>query len=240
MAGIPHHLLSVVSPKKQFSADDFVRLASSTITMIYHSKKIPIVVGGTGLYVDALLGRISIPSVPPNAKLRTQLEKKNAAQLFAMLKKLDPSRAGNIEKDHARRLIRAIEIAKALGKSPPKKTEEKYEVLWIGINPSPKKLKRNIRTRLRARIKAGMVAEAKQLHTKGLSYKRMEELGLEYRFLSQLLQKKIMEKEMTAELEHAIWHYTKRQMRWFRRNPDIRWVKNKTEALQLAKAFLSR
>lgn len=240
MAGIPHHLLSVASPKKVFTVDDFVKLGEIACSQILKNEKTPIIVGGTGLYIDALLGRVSIPSVPPNQKLRAQLEKKTPAQLLRMLQKLDPTRAETIEQKNPRRLVRAIEIAKAIGKTPPKKAEEKYEVLWIGINPPEKKLRKNIHARLLARMRAGMVREAKQLHKQGLSYKRMEAFGLEYRSLAQLLQKKQAEKEMISELERAIQKYAKRQMRWFKRNPDTHWIRNRTEALRLAKEFCGR
>lgn len=240
MAGVKHHLLDVVSPKKQFTVDHFVKSAQEKIVMIYHNKHLPIVVGGTGLYVDMLLGRMAYAEVPPNPKLRAQLEKKTVAQLFVQLKKLDPRRAANIEPNHKRRLIRAIEIAKAIGKSPTVAPEPKYDVLWLGISPAPAILKKNIHLRLKARMKAGMMTEARTLHEQGLSYKRMEELGLEYRYLAQLLQKKLTQKEFEIELERAIEQYAKRQQRWFKRNKDIRRVKNNTEALRLAKAFLSR
>jgi tRNA dimethylallyltransferase len=245
MVGVPHHLLDVASPKKIFTVDDFVKLGDRACSSILRvpvggqKNKIPIVVGGTGLYVDALLGRINIPSVPPNSRLRDRLEKMKTSRLFAMLKKLDPTRAQTIEKDHPRRLIRAIEIAKALGKSPPKKIEEKYDVLWLGLSPTEKQLKKNIRIRLFVRISRGMIAEATRLHTAGLSYKRMGELGLEYRFLAEFLQKKINRKQLLVDIERGNNNYAKRQMRWFRRNKDILWIKNKKEALHLAKRFLS-
>lgn len=238
MAGIPHHLLSVISPKKQFTVDDFVRLAERAHSSILQNARMSIVVGGTGLYVDMLLGRMSYPAVPPNPRLRAVLEKKSVAQLFAQLKKLDPRRAANIEPNHKRRLVRAIEIAKAIGKSPAVKPEPKYDVLWLGLSPTETNLKKNIRTRLRARIKAGMIAEARRLHKGGLSYKRMEELGLEYRYLSLLLQNKITKQKFEAQLERAIWQYAKRQMRWFKRHKDIHWITTKSQALTLAKKFL--
>jgi tRNA dimethylallyltransferase len=239
MAGVPHHLLSVVSPKKQFTVDDFVKKAAAATALIYqNSGKVPIVVGGTGLYVDILLGRMSYPNVPPNPALRAKLEKKSAAQLFAQLKKLDPRRAATIEPGHQRRLIRAIEIAKAIGRSPEVAPEPKYDVLWLGLSPAEALLKKNIGKRLRARIKAGMIAEAKRLHKAGVSYKRMEALGLEYRSLSQLLQNKVTKQEFEVELERAIWQYAKRQTRWFKRNKDIHWISDRAEALQLSKKFL--
>ena len=257
MVGVPHHLLDVSSPKKQFSADDFVKHSERAIKDITRSDLIyqvtsraqlppvPIVVGGTGFYVDALLGRITLPQVPPNQNLREQLEQKTVEQLFKQLKKLDPNRAKTIEPYHKRRLIRAIEIAKypnklsTTGKNHRGVASMKYDVLWFGLNPNTEKLKKNIHTRLLARLKQGMVVEAKRLHARGLSYKRMEELGLEYRYLARLLQHKVSKKEFAEQLEREIGKYAKRQMRWFKRNHDIHWVKNKVEVLRLAKSFLS-
>ena len=236
MAGVPHHLLSVASPKKQFTVDDFVRLAEKAHSNILQNDRMTIVVGGTGLYADMLLGRMSYPNVPPNAGLREQLEQKTTKQLFDHLQRLDPRRAANIEPNHKRRLIRAIEIAKAIGKSPLPQSEQKYDVLWLGLNP--KKLKKNIRIRLFARIRTGMIAEAKRLHKAGLSYKRMSELGFEQRLAVLLIQNKISKKEFVELFLREEWQYAKRQMRWFKRNKDIHWINNKAEALQLSKKFL--
>lgn len=240
MVGIPHHLLNVTSPKKQFTADDFVKRAENVINTTIYRSILPIVVGGTGFYVDTLLGRMSFPSVPPNPKLRARLEKRSVEELYAMLKKADPARAKTIEPKHKRRIIRALEIAAALGKNLLPKQEKKYNVLWVGLNPAPETLKKNIHTRLHVRIRQGMIAEATKLHKGGLSYKRMEELGLEYRYLARLLQHKITKTEFLEQLEREINKYAKRQLRWFKRNKDIYWIKNTTEALRLAKAFISR
>ena len=231
MQGVKHHLLDVASPKKQFSADDFVKLAHSHILK---NVGISIVVGGTGFYIDALTGRLNFPNVPPHKTLRKHLSKKTAKQLFAQLKKLDPRRAKTIEPENPRRLIRAIEIAKALGKNPLPRAEKKYDVLWLGLNP--KDLKKKIHTRLKAR--EGMISEAKRLHAHGLSYKRMQELGLEYKYLALLLQKKLNREQFFIELERAINRYAKRQMRYFKRNKDIIWVSSQAEALRISKRAL--
>jgi tRNA dimethylallyltransferase len=253
MAGVPHYLLDVASPKKVFSADDFKKLGERAITSIYRSKKIPIVVGGTGLYADVLLGRMVLPEVPPNLRLRAKLEKKSITELYALLLKKDPERAKNIEPEHKRRLVRALEIAEVLGKNPSKASAMgglpnealPYDVLWLGLNPPQNILHKKIMSRLHARLKAGMLAEAKKLHAGGLSYKRMEALGLEYRAMAQYLRKESRRKVGiptvfdASGLERAIPHYAKRQLRWFKRNKTIVWVKNKTEALKLAKKFLA-
>ncbi len=252
MAGVPHHLLDVASPKKQFNADDFVKQAAKVMKKI----EMPIVVGGTGFYIDTLLGRITLPDVPPNPALRAKLEKKSVEELFDMLTKADPARATTIEPRHKRRLIRALEIAtyklrqttrtRALRAARPSPTlasgslaAPAYEALWLGINPAPEVLKKNIHKRLLTRMKQGMVTEAKDLHAAGLSYKRMEELGLEYRYLARLLQNKITKEEFLEQLEREINKYAKRQYKWFKRNKDIHWVTNKAEALKRAKNFLS-
>jgi len=255
MAGIPHHLLDVASPKRQLSADDFKRLATKEIAHIQHKKKLPVVVGGTGFYVDALLGRLTFPNVPPNPALRRKLEKKTAVQLLAQLKKLDPARAKTIEPHHKRRLIRAIEIAQGLRRRKTARSEGKTglsvqehpsgssfsepQILWLGLYPGEQKLRENIRRRLGARLKAGMIAEAKKLHASGLSYKRMGELGLEYRFLAAHLQGRLTKAQLEEGLGRAIARYAKRQMRWFKRNQDIRWVSGEREALKLAREFSS-
>src|SRR6185437_9363035 len=248
MSGIPHHLLDVASPKKIFSASDFKKLGEKALIKIAKNKKMPIVVGGTGLYADVLLGRMVLPEVPPNAKLRAKLEKKPKKQLFALLLKKDPERAANIELGNKRRLVRALEIAEAIGKSPAKtgamNGQEQYDVLWLGLNPGPEALKKKIEKRLRERVKAGMINEAKRLHKAGLSYARMKELGLEYRYMARILQSRNADGALLQELEHEINRYAKRQMRWFKRNPNIVWLKNppasragKSEALKLAKQF---
>lgn len=239
MGGVPHYLLDVASPKKQFSASDFERLASKKIKEIHSRGKTPLVVGGTGFYVDVLMGRMTLPDVPPNQSLREKLEKKDVSKLFALLQKKDPRRAATIEPEHKRRIIRALEIAEAIGTNPEPNTEEKYEVLWLGLNPTETILHKKIHVRLLARMKAGMCAEAKQLHTRGLSYVRMKELGLEYRSLAELLLGEKTKDEMLSSLETAVKDYAKRQIRWFKRNPEIHWVTSKNEALRLVKAFIS-
>ena len=239
MAGVPHHLLDIVSPKKIFTASNFVTQGKKAIAEIYKKKRTPIVVGGTGLYVDALLGRFVIPEVPPNAPLRARLEKKTVANLYLLLKQKDPRRAKTIEPHNKRRIIRALEIATALGENPLPQKDPNYKVLWLGIQIPDTLLRKRIHTRLIARMKEGMVAEAKRLHAQGLSYKRMQELGLEYQFLALLLENKITRNEFMEGLERAIIRYTKSQMRWFKRNPDIVWVKNKSEALAYTKKFLT-
>lgn len=228
--GIPHHLLDVASPKRAFTANDFVQKASRAIADISKRGKLPIVVGGTGFYIDALVGRIPLPNVPPDPAFRRTVIKATAGQLITELRKLDPTRAKALSSESERnnrvRLIRAIEIARASGPTHWQGvTLPVYDVLWIGIAPSDSDLKKRINTRLDERIQAGMIAEAKRLHAAGLSYKRMGELGLEYRSLARLLQKKISPEQMRLDLQSDIWRYARKQIGYWKRNVTIEWFK---------------
>lgn len=237
MKGIPHHLLSIADPKKNFTAHDFVQLGRKAIQDIASRGKLPIIAGGTGFYVDALIGRITLPNVPANKKLRATLERKNPSDIFTLLKKIDPARAKSIDANNPRRLIRAIEIATALGAVPSMNAKPLYNASWIGMSPDASVLEKKIRTRLKTRIKQGMVAEARRLHSKGLSYKRMESFGLEYRALARLLQGTISKKEFEEELFRDIRRYAKRQMTYWRRDHNIVWLEpsQKLSVIQITK-----
>lgn len=226
MKGVPHHLLDVVSPKKMFTARDFVQRAARVIDDITARGKLPIVAGGTGFYIDALVGRIPLPNVDVNQKLRKQLEKKSVDELFSMLKKRDPRRAKTIDRYNKRRLVRALEIAYALGRVPRTAATPRYDALWIGIVPPPKVLEAKIRSRLLARMRRGMVAEATRLYRGGLSLKRMESFGLEYRALAEHLRGTLSRQAMIENLNRDIRRYAKRQLTYWKRNPEIRRFKS--------------
>lgn len=238
MQGIPHHLLDVCSPKKRFTVADYKKLAEKAIRNIQKKNKMPIIVGGTGFYIQAVVDGITIPKVKPDLKLRKDLDKKSAEDLFKQLEKLDPVRAKNIDKFNKRRLVRALEIIiKTKGAVPPLKSNPiDSEVLFLGINkPNLKKL---IRERLIKRLKHGMIAEVKNLRASGVSWKRLEEFGLEYRYIALFLQNKLTKEEMIERLQKEIEHYAKRQMVWFKRDKRIHWIKNEKTAQILLTNFL--
>ena len=231
MKGVRHHLLDVASPTNRFSAERYRTLARKAIADIAMRGKLPIICGGTGFYIDAILDEDAISNVPPNEKLRARLAQKSRAQLLRILKKIDPKRAHVIsksdsERNNARRIIRAIEIARGRPRTT-KRSARAYIPFFIGIKISSDELKKRIRTRLEKRLKQGMAAEARRLHDPpiggGLSWKRMDELGLEYRYLARFLQGKMGKEEMAEKLNSEIWHYARRQMTWFKRNEKIKW-----------------
>lgn len=289
MKGVPHHLLDVASPRRVFNASDFKDLAEKAIQKILKNKKVPIVCGGTGFYIDALFGDKQIPEVPPNLELRKELEQKTIGELFEILQKLDPERAENIDAKNPRRLVRAIEICEALGRVPPLRQDSaeqaKYEVLKIGVAPlkeithslsamlgpslttregseSPllsegglgvgffvdeTELKERINKRIERWFEEGILAEVKNLHKKGLTWKRMSEIGLEYKLVAEYLMSRSnldtnKLKNLKKKMAEKTWQYAKRQMTWFKKSKDVIWFdpRNIIEIEKEVKKFLNR
>ena len=228
MKGIPHHLLDVANPKRKFTVSQYKKLAEEKIKEILARNKTPIICGGTGFYIDAITKGIIFPDVPPNVKLRKVLEKKSASQLFEILKKLDKRRAKDIDSKNKVRLIRAIEIAKALGKVPKiTKGGPSYKLVKIGLYLSPDKLKKKIEQRVKKMFQNGLLKEIKKLERSGISDKRLKEFGFEY-------YKPIPEKVIRETLKYA-----KRQMTWFKRDKEIKWfdASRRINLLKLEKNF---
>lgn len=242
MGGVPHHLLDVANPRRTFSVAEYAELATAAIDGILARGKTPIIVGGTGFYIDSIAKGLALPEVPPNPKLRAQLEKKTTEQLFKTLTKLDPDRAASIDAKNPVRLVRAIEIATALGKVPKlKKTASRYTFLKIGLDMNDDTLKERIRIRLRERLGSGMLDEARTLHRKGLTWKRMRELGLEYRHMAEYLTNHTSKETFEVSLAADIWQYVKRQRTWFKRDTDVTWLDpTKKPTLKKASALVKK
>ncbi len=234
---VKHHLIDVENPKKVFTASDFKYLGEKAIKKILNKNKIPFIIGGTGFYIDALVKDFTLPEVPANKKLRSKLDKMTVKNLYKELKNLDQNRARTIDPKNKRRLIRALEILKATRKPIPKLVSNvKYKVLWVGLRS--KNLEKRIKLRLEKRLKQGIVKEVKNLLARGISKKRLYDFGLEYRWISEFLAKKVTYAEMKVGLFRAIVKYSKRQMTWFKRNKEIHWIKNQKEAEKLLQSFL--
>ena len=222
---VRHYMIDVINPNQQFTVSIFKELAEKNIIDIAKRGKTPIICGGTGLYIDALLYNMNFPNVPPNKKLRAKLEKQSVEQLFKQLCKLDPERADNIDAHNKRRLIRALEIIDATGRPVPiNKMSTKYDILWYGITWPKNALNRRIKQRLDKRFNKGMVDEVRRLKRSGVTWKRLYDFGLEYRWISLYLQNRITLQKMKDNLYHEIVQYSKRQMTWFKRNKNIRWI----------------
>ena len=254
-SGIKHHLIDMASPKKQFTADEFKKLGEKAIKEILAKNKVPIIVGGTGFYIDVLLGRMAVAEVPPNPELRKRFDKLSAEHLFKMLRKLDPERAKTIDPKNKRRLIRALEIyveGRKLKVESSLKTTlhlpySTLKTLWFGINPGREKLAVKIKKRLDERLKQGMIKEVMNLRKQGESWKRLDDFGLEYRQISEYLKNQKIRRGQTSKFKDSEYYdkllkdiikYSKRQITWFKRNKEIHWIRNTRETEKLIRVFL--
>jgi len=223
MKNVPHHLLDVASPKRKYTVAQFKKAGEKVIKKLHKQNKLPIICGGTGFYIDSLIYNLQIPNVKEDSKLRKILEKKSLEELQKQLEKNDPRRYAEIDIQNKVRLIRAIEISHTLGKVPEikkNKFREDWDIKIIQVDQKDEYLKERIHTRLKRRLKSGMVAEIKKLRESGVSWKRLESFGLEYRYISQYIQKTISKEEMEYWIETKSWQYAKRQRMWFKRYCD--------------------
>lgn len=240
MRGIPHYLLDVASPKKKFTVAQYQKMARKAIQNIYKKNKVPFLVGGSAFYINSVVDGVVIPEVRPDWELRKNLEKLSVRDLFLKLKKLDPARAKTIDKNNPRRLIRALEIILKTKKPipTPKPSAPGFNVLKIGVKKDKEQLKNTIHKRLLKRLqKNAIINEVKKLR-KSLSWERLEEFGMEYRYVAQYLQGKITRQQMIEHIEADSWRLVKKQMVWFKKDSQIKWVNTAKEAERLCKEFL--
>lgn len=246
---IVHHLIDFRSPRGQYNVSHFQKDCVRLIKDAATRGKLPIICGGTGFWISAIVDDVKLPNVKPDKKLRKQLEKKTLQQLYVILKKLDSNRAKTIDRKNKIRLIRAIEICQTLGcvPKPNSKSEiarahlmggnQKY--LQIGIAWPKEVLDRKIKKRLNDRWCAGMIREAKNLKKKyALSWKKIQSFGLGYYWIPLFLQNKISEVELMEKVFIAERNYAKRQRTWFKRDKTIIWEHNYTKIRKIVRNFL--
>lgn len=239
MKGVPHHLLGAAGVNENFTVQDFKESAEEKIEEILRKKNLPIIVGGTGFYIRAIVDGIEFAKIPPNQRLRKKLKNKDRKELFLILKKMDEKGAKTIDRNNSRRLIRAIEIAKSLGKIPKVRKAPKYEVLQIGLDIKDGKLKEKIRKRINEWFKRGLIKEGEKLKKK-INQERFDELGLEYGLLGEFLRGEISREKLVEKMNIKTFQYVKRQRTWFRRDKKIKWFKpdEKREVFGEIKKFL--
>lgn len=239
---ISYHLIDIINPKTEFNLAKYQKLAYKAIDDILSRDKLPIIAGGTGLYIQAIVDGYKLSSAKPNKKLREKLEKMTIDKLFLKLKKLDPKKVKNLnesDRKNKRRLIRYIEIASLPREKKVQKKTNDFDVLLISLTHKMEVLQKRIYKRLIERLeKENMIGEIKKLREKGVSWKRLENFGLEYRFISEYLRGRLTYDEMVEKLYIAIRQFAKRQMTWFKRDKRIKWVKNKSEVEKYIKRFL--
>ena len=219
MKGVPHHMLSIYELGEELSVARFARDATPILEDILKRNKTPIICGGTGQYIDALIFDTNIPSVPPNKSLREELEKLPTEELVARLSARDRERLASIDHNNRPRLIRALEVVEALGKVPTLNSPKlKYKTKIYLMAPSRKLLRERITNRLEKRLKVRMIDEVKdvisRLNHLGRSSVVMKRFGLEYAAITKFLNKEITEEQMKQEIITKSCQYAKRQETW--------------------------
>ena len=242
MEGIPHHMLDVVEPNTPYSVADFQRGAYAAIDDILARGRVPLLVGGTGLYIRAVAQGFVFRDAPPNPALRDQLEQLDAAALYARFQALTGLTLNESEQRNQQRLVRAVEKAMAGGYDDVA-CVPRYRVLQLGCAYPREVLHRRIDQRLRDRLEAGMVEEVARLREQGATDAFLEGLGLEYRYLCRYLTGQIAtEEELVDELGRAIKRFAKRQVQWFKRD-QVLWLDMDgdpvSQAVRAAQEFLS-
>ncbi len=243
---VPHHLLDVADPRQVYTVAQFQQDAIAAINDIHKRGYQPFLVGGSPHYIQVVVDNLEIPHIEPQPELRAQLEKRPLPELLAQLEKLDPQSAATIDRNNPRRVIRALEVCLISGKpfSQQRKTAEPlYRSLLLGIEWPREVLYRRIDARVDERMRQGMVQEVQRLLDEGVSYERLEALGLEYRYISCLLRGEFKnEDEMVERLKYAIHDFTRRQLTWFRKDKRIVWVEGEDwkSADQVVSEFLQK
>ena len=238
-------MLDVADLATIYSVADYQQGAYQAIDGIAQRRRQPLLVGGSGLYVDAVTAGYMLTPVAPNPSHRAASEHRSLVELGARLRELDPIASSHIDLTNRRRVIRALEIAETgIRYSDTRRRYPKYEVLKLGLTWPPDVLRTRIRERLLRRMRQGMVEEVRRLLATGVPTARLDGLGLEYRHVLRfLLGEYTSEEEMLAELERGIRRFARRQLAWFRRDPHIVWLDTQgsygEEAMELANGFLS-
>ncbi len=237
---IPHYLLDVVEPDESFTLADYKDKALKAIKEIIKKGKIPFLVGGTGLYIRALVDNLEIPKVEPNLALRKELESKTLEELILMLKENDPDSFEKIDLQNPRRVIRALEVVLSTGESffnQQKKGKPLFNVLQIGLKLERKNLYDRINSRCERMIETGLLQEAKRLAQK-YSWDLPSMSGIGYRQMRDYIEGKMSLDEVLDWFKKDTRHYAKRQMTWFKKDERIHWIENERQAEKLIAEFI--
>lgn len=226
---IPYHLIDIVDPGYEFSVFDFQREFFKAFDDITHRKKLPVLAGGSALYIDSVLNGYQMIAVAENTLLREKLEKYTNEQLKAQLLRLKPVQHNTTDLIQRGRMIRAIEIATAeADKQPKNDVLASLTPLIIGIKWPREMTRERITKRLHHRLNNGLIEEVQSLHQQGISWETLEYYGLEYRVIAQFLQQQLNQSDMFKKLNTAIHQFAKKQDTWLRRlqkqGHSIHWV----------------
>lgn len=240
---IAHHLIDFLDPGKQFTAAEFRDRAIKYIKLTLKNNHIPLIVGGTGLYISALVDNLYIPRVLPNKKLRSGLEEKSSEELVQLLHNFDPASATSIDPHNKRRLIRALEVCIMSGQpfsEQKKRGEPMFQFLQIAPEFPREVLYERIEKRIQEMLDSGLIPEVEALIKQKYSWDLPSMSGVGYRQFQQYLTGNKTIEQTIEELKRDTRHFARRQLTWFKRDKNIHWCKTYEEAEALVKQFLEK
>ncbi len=241
--GIRHRLVDFLNPGKTFSAAEFRDQALKFTKIAQKDGRLPLVVGGTGLYISTLVDNFIIPKVAANPKLRKSLDEKTLPELVALLEIMDPKTVAVIDRQNRRRLVRALEVCIMSGEvfSEQKKMGSPlFDVLEIGIEVDHETLRSRINDRVDQMIKSGLVQEIEGLLKQKYAWGLVSMNGIGYRQFQPYFKGEESLEQAVQKLKLDSWQYARRQLTWFRRDKRIVWVKTIDEAIKLVEDFLKK
>ncbi len=233
---IPYHLIDILPPAKEFDVFTYQKLFYRTFLQLRQKGTVPIMAGGTGLYIDAVLRGYRMREVPENPGLRNELAGEDWTALTRRLRDLRPRLHNTTDLTDRARLIRALEIAEfELSRGVESGLEQpEIRAFVIGIHWERGILRRRITVRLEQRLAGGLIDEVERLLASGIGHERLETLGLEYRYVSRYLRGRLSREDMQRELNIRIHQFAKRQLTWFRRMErqglKIHWIEGGDDA----------
>ncbi len=256
---IKHYLIDIKNPDEDYTVAEFKKDAVGAINKIIKKGKVPILVGGTGLYIKAVTDNLEIPSVKPNPTLRkklgSEIKEDGLESVYLKLLELDPEAAHIVDGKNPRRVIRALEIAITTKKpfsAQRKKGEQLFDALKIGIKLSDAELQKRISERTDKIIKKGLLGEVKKLVKKygerqiafdAIGYREiiqyLKSVEGQRKFTSSLRKSAHNLKEVVEMIKKNTWNFSKRQMTWFKKDKEIKWTRKESDVLKLADKFLS-
>lgn len=230
MNGVPHYLIDIIYPDENFTVSDYKRMATKYIKKINLENKLPIVVGGTGLYINSLVYKLNFASVPPNEEVRRKLDIFDNEHLHAKLLEVDINSGERISINDRKRIIRALEIWEVSGKTPSefnknfREETDEYDLVMVCLNMDREKLYQRINDRVDIMIEEGLVEEVKNILNMGYNKDLVSMQGIGYKEIILYLENKINLDEAINIIKQGSRNYAKRQLTWFKRDNRIKWI----------------
>lgn len=241
--GVPHHLFGFLEPEQIYSVTEWKESALDGIRDIVARGKLPILVGGTGLYIQALVDNYEPPIVPPQPELRAEMADRSLEQLVRRLEKADPDAVTWVDLKNRRRVERTLEVVTATGKSfKEQRLQGKplVDALLLGLQRSPEELRTRINGAIDQMFTRGWKDEVTHLHASGVPWDAPAMTSIGYRDVGELLREEVSFDEAREHIEIATWHYAKRQLTWFKKDQRIQWHQSQENAIRAVEGFLKK